>query len=399
MNLLFISGVFDKSNEKDIIRNSYKEVQFAANNFQWNLIYGMHSLKDINLNPIYSAQFIGSYPLGYNKIKIMEQTGYYNELQIKYVKFINIWGVRHISRYNNLKASISDSEISKLTHVLVYSTHSPFLKFAFYIKKINPNVKLSVIIPDLPEYTNLRHKKSTIYKILKMNENKNIYKMLKDFNSYIILTKHMNEYLRSKESEYLVVEGIIRNEEINTKKSNDVNNEDRFILYSGTLNREFGIIKLIDWFKKYNKEGINLLICGTGDSKDYVLQAVRDDSRIKYLGQISNSEVKILQKKATILINPRNSRDAYTRFSFPSKTLEYLTSLTPIVCFKLPGIPDEYDEVLFYTNDYKEKLTYQVEKILTLNKNELFIYETKVLNILKNKTSEIVARKIIEFIR
>ena len=55
-----------------------------------------------------------------------------------------------------------------------------------------------------------------------------------------------------------------------------------------------------------------------------------------------------LQAKANALINPRTPAGKFTRYSFPSKTLEYMRSGKPVVCYRLDGIPAEYDEYLNY---------------------------------------------------
>ena len=47
-------------------------------------------------------------------------------------------------------------------------------------------------------------------------------------------------------------------------------------------------------------------------------------------------------RQATVLVNPRPSRQDFTAFSFPSKTLEYLAAGKPVLSTRLPGIPEEY---------------------------------------------------------
>jgi hypothetical protein len=49
-----------------------------------------------------------------------------------------------------------------------------------------------------------------------------------------------------------------------------------------------------------------------------------------------------MQMKATLLINPRLSSHEFTKYSFPSKTIEFLGSGTPTILYKSYGVPDEY---------------------------------------------------------
>ena len=38
-------------------------------------------------------------------------------------------------------------------------------------------------------------------------------------------------------------------------------------------------------------------------------------------------------------VNPRQNNEEFTKYSFPSKTMEYLASGVPVVAYKLDGIP------------------------------------------------------------
>ena len=42
-------------------------------------------------------------------------------------------------------------------------------------------------------------------------------------------------------------------------------------------------------------------------------------------------------------MNPRSADAEYTKYSFPSKTIEYLATGVPVVMNRLPGIPEEYE--------------------------------------------------------
>ena len=46
--------------------------------------------------------------------------------------------------------------------------------------------------------------------------------------------------------------------------------------------------------------------------------------------------------KASLLVNPRPTDEEYVQYSFPSKTMEYMASGTPVLTTDLPGMPREY---------------------------------------------------------
>ena len=45
----------------------------------------------------------------------------------------------------------------------------------------------------------------------------------------------------------------------------------------------------------------------------------------------------------------------FTKYSFPSKNMEYMVSGTPILTSKLPGMPKEYYDYVYLINDNSPK--------------------------------------------
>ena len=76
------------------------------------------------------------------------------------------------------------------------------------------------------------------------------------------------------------------------------------------------------------------------------IAASAEDPRICYFGAVSPEEAARIRMRASVLVNPRTSEGRYTRYSFPSKTLEYLLGGRPVVAYLLPGIPEEYRSYL-----------------------------------------------------
>ena len=125
----------------------------------------------------------------------------------------------------------------------------------------------------------------------------------------------------------------------------------KIILYTGTLHKKFGIMNLVEAFQQIKDSDYELVICGVGDSEDAIKAAAQKDKRIRFLGKLPREQVLEWQGKATVLVNPRQNNEEFTKYSFPSKTMEYLSSGVPLVAYKLDGIPDEYDPYIFYVNE------------------------------------------------
>jgi glycosyltransferase involved in cell wall biosynthesis len=56
-------------------------------------------------------------------------------------------------------------------------------------------------------------------------------------------------------------------------------------------------------------------------------------------------------RKADVLVNPRQNDEAYTKYSFPSKNIEYLLSGNPVVAYMLDGVPEEYRKFMSIVPD------------------------------------------------
>jgi glycosyltransferase involved in cell wall biosynthesis len=110
-------------------------------------------------------------------------------------------------------------------------------------------------------------------------------------------------------------------------------------------------MNLIDAFQQIKDPNYELRICGVGDSEDAIKAAAQKDERIHFWGKLPREQVLEWQSKATVLVNPRQNNEEFTKYSFPSKTMEYLSSGVPLVAYKLDGIPDEYDSYIFYVKE------------------------------------------------
>lgn len=90
--------------------------------------------------------------------------------------------------------------------------------------------------------------------------------MYAEITCFGILSEYMSEYL-PKHANYVVIEGIY-------SPCNLVNipqpKIDGRILYSGTLAERYGIKNLLLAFNLLKNENYSLIICGRGDSEEYV---------------------------------------------------------------------------------------------------------------------------------
>lgn len=402
MKVLFLGGTFDANIEKDILAKSKGGIQYAANKFQWNLIESLSEINNVDLQ-VLSAPFIGAFPHHYKDIYFKKsEVIYKNNIECSYVAFNNIWGYKNISRKKMLIRRIKKFLLIKEERkkIIVYSPHTPFLQAAVYAKKKDPSIHICLIVPDLPQFMNLNENRTMIYNFLKKIDIEIFNKNLKSVDSFVLLTEYMKDRLNVGNRPYIVVEGVVNEkhdhieEENKSKKSN-------ILLYSGTLNHKFGITNLVKAFHMSKNSKMRLLICGSGDSEEIVRKYALLDKRIEFLGQLTNKEVIKLQKSAAALINPRQNNEEFTKYSFPSKNMEYLLSGRPVIAYKLDGIPDQYDEFFFYVKDNSlESLMKKIEDVMNLSEEERFLIGKRGREfVLSEKNSYIASKRIIELIQ
>ena len=167
------------------------------------------------------------------------------------------------------------------------------------------------------------------------------------------------------------------------------------------MGKRYGIVELLEAFHRIKSCEYRLWICGTGDGLEDVRQYEKKDSRINYLGTFPRSEVIKMQKQATLLVNPRHSADAYTIYSFPSKTMEYMASGTPTPMSHLKSIPKEYDSHLFYFDDESiDGFSKRIVEVCENAPSELAEFGAKASQfIMQYKTPRPQVEKIVSFMR
>ncbi|MCX7972934.1 MAG: glycosyltransferase [Candidatus Aminicenantes bacterium] len=404
MEILFLGGLFPKEKEKEIFSKSRGPIQFAANNLQWNLIKGLDSNNGKPIK-ILNSPFISSFPKYYKDFYLRTyRWSHIDESDDWNVGFLNIFVIKQIWRALALALKImkwaTDQKEEKKT-LLVYSIHTPFLFASWVAKKLNKRIHVCLIVPDLPEFMNLGEKKRFVYKILKFLDRLISTYLMTVIDSFVLLTYYMKERLYIKDKPWIVMEGIADIDNIGSKNNLNYQNEERAILYAGTLNNSYGILNLVKAFLKTEERTYRLWICGDGEARKDIEKIAEIDKRIIYYGQLCQERILKLQKEATILVNPRPSKMAYTKYSFPSKLIEYMASGTPVITTRLPGIPKEYYSYLFFFDDESiEGFKLTMEKILSLPEYELRAKGVAAREfILKEKNYLKQTERILEMIR
>lgn len=404
-DILFLGRLFPREKEAEIKLKMKTGMQDAANALQWNIIDGLEEnncgrIKILNYLPV------NSYPKGYTDREIeafsFAHTDAY-ECDDLNVGCTNRAIIKHIVNIYPFKRELKKwaTNKTKCKKVLIlYTAVGMFLSLAKYVKKLNSEIETLCIIADIPEFSTA----SELHGIRKICNKIQIHKcasLYKSIDKFVLLTKQMAERLEL-ESPFIVIEGIAPESTFidDSQLANKYKNQ-KYILYSGTLNYKFGIGGLLDAFSLIPDKDVFLIICGFGQAEERIKTEQEKDPRIIFLGRVDRFEVLALQQKATVLVNPRQNNEEFTKYSFPSKTMEYLASGVPLVAYKLDGMPNEYDGYINYVSDNSpEALSQELIKILKLNNDERnYIGNVARQFVIDNKNKVVQAKKMLEFMK
>ena len=275
----------------------------------------------------------------------------------------------------------------------IYPTQgTPFIKLS---KKVNG--KAVCLLADLSTADGLKIR--GFKKLLRKAYDKRTMKNIKKCNYYISLNENaMKEY--APHSKYLIMDGGIEPKEFENRKG-VWDGKEKNIIYTGALVDYSGIMHLIGAIDKVDNPEIVLDIYGDGALKDEIKKIAESNPRIRYHGRVSNEEAIKAQQSAWLLANPRPVENSIAKVTFPSKIFEYLMSGRPVMTTRLNGFSSDYDELLFWVEDGScQGLAESINAIDKKSNEELHATaENAKAYLLKNKTWEINAQKVYEFLK
>lgn len=357
MRIIYASCLVSKKKNKELFENN-TYTGFQVQKFHQLLCHGFAFNKcDI--------QILSALPVtrkNCNKIFIKKDYEKEGSIFFNYLTVINLPILKNI--FIILAAMIEMFKLAKCKDnvFLMADCLNQSVSFGAVIASKILGIKSIGIITDLPDFLSDKGKNNFNNMIIKM------------FNNYVLLTDEMNNYIvdniTHKNKPYIVIEGSVDYTILNETTCEKY--EKKVCMYTGTLAKIYGIEYLVKGFIKANVLNSELHIYGDGDFKNELIDLCKKNSNIKYFGTKPNEYIVEEQKKATLLINPRPSNEEFTKYSFPSKNLEYMASGTPLLATDLPGIPDEYKRYEYIIeNENIEGIANMFRYVLNLTDAEL----------------------------
>ena len=279
--------------------------------------------------------------------------------------------------------------------IIVYAAHLPFIRAALACRRVNPSFRVCIVVPDL--IANMREHNRGLLAWVNRYRGWAFRKFAQQSDFLVVLTKHMPEEIGIGPEKHVVVEGVYDPDDM-APSAPWPDNQGTIFIYTGSLAQRYGVLDLLKAFSRIESPTAQLWICGAGDAQGAVVALAARDPRVIFHGRVPRSEAKALQGKAHVMINPRRPDGAFTRYSFPSKTMEYLASGRPVLMHWLPGLPEEYRPYLVTTETGDEQgLEAAMRRMAALPSDELRLIGAKGRDfVLTHKVPSVQTRKIMD---
>lgn len=254
------------------------------------------------------------------------------------------------------------------------------------------HIPVITIVTDLPDMT------SDNKWLKKINNH-----LFKTVGGFILLTEQMNLKINHDNKPYIVLEGHsdFNAPAINEREKWEAKTGKKIIIYAGSIQKLYGIQNLTEGFIKADLSNTELWIFGDGDYRETLIELSKKYPSICYKGVCDNKEVVECEMKAALLVNPRPIEPEYTKYSFPSKNMEYMVSGTPVMTTKLPGMPKEYYQYVYLFEDESPNgIARRLNEILNIPIKERNQKAQEARKFVINEKSNVVqAGKILDFLK
>jgi len=372
-------NLFDSSKFKPTSHNRY----FVM------LAEGLASYKDVNVS------MVGA--IAVNR-KISNRLFFHGEdliekgVSYKTISIFNIPIMWHFITLIGCVCRIVRMNRSSENLVIICSVSDITLSIAALLSSMIAKVKTIAVVLDIPG--DLPVKSHWIFDKLR-------HFFAEKHSAYVFLTRQMNEVMNIDNRSYVVIEGMVDVDVATEENMIDDKYDELVCLYTGSIQRLYGVDLLVNAFISAAIPNAVLHLYGTGDYEEELIKITQNHSNIRYGKVLPNEQILREQIKATLLVNPRPTAFDYTKYSFPSKNMEYIGSGTPLVTTRLPGMPDEYIPYVYLFEEETEKgFSETLQILLTTPREVLHAKGMRAKEFaIKKKNNILQADKLLEMIR
>lgn len=275
------------------------------------------------------------------------RTERYETLSQDYSVTLDTWE----DNYNYKRKGISKLKVSKEKYSKLYS-YPMYLLYLFLFSLFEIKNKDKVICMDLDTFIPILlgsfFKKTVIYfdivdPIAQTKFRKIPFNIVFDYIEYLFIkyrkfnivpdTNRINYYidklkLKNTKLNYIVVENVPLFNKSNYIKKNIRVDSNIAIGYFGSLEKERGLVELINYVKRNNQ--IKLIIAGKGNLEEFIKKNVVIN-KIEFLGAYEASKINELYNMVDFSWSYYSPDNLLHKYASPNKYYEHLAFKTPII--------------------------------------------------------------------
>lgn len=333
MRIDYVSSAMDTQDFTKLFEHSPRIPGQQSQKYNRLLMRGLAengaSVRAVTGRPITPENYGARYIPMENKNRGMLRFHYCSVLNIKGIK--NIWQI--LTTFFAILFGNSDAVVADVLNASV--------AFGALLASKMRRKPLIGVVTDLPELMVTGNSKK---------RDKLVYRVIDGCSAYVVLTEALNIAVNPRHKPYTIIEALC-DSVFQPEKDKKDENEPLICMYAGLLDSRYGVKDMVEGFILASIPHSELHVYGNGPYADELIKTSQQHTNVIYHGVVINEEVVCAERKADLLINPRPTSEEFTKYSFPSKNMEYMASGTPVLTTDLPGIPDEYKEFLFVLHD------------------------------------------------
>ncbi|MDE7160888.1 MAG: glycosyltransferase [Muribaculaceae bacterium] len=410
-NLLFIGQHFPPGMMRSLGRDTRGRAGFSNHNFETALMRGFASRPDTVMRAI-TVPLQYSWPRSSSRLRIPRESYSFEGVPVRGVGYLNLPAFSMLMTSEAMTRAIRE-EIEKFEGEDVYIViNTPLLPVGEALRRlkgrVSKRIHTTLIVPDIPSCVASMAGMGGLKGRVMGHINSRAMSLAREYDRYVFLTGAMNDFFNVPADRFMVMEGLVEPTPQDDAAEAGAapgmegrgEGEPDVVLYTGSLFEVFGVMRLVEAFLAGNFRNAELRICGSGDTAGNLRAIAARHPSVKFLGLLGAEETRKLQRRAAILANPRPAGGEYTRYSFPSKTLEYLAAGKPVVMNRLPGIPEEYDPYVVYPADESPRAwTEALRRLLEMTPRQReAIGEAGRRFVTRCKTPQVQTGRIMDFI-
>ena len=336
----------------------FAEHYFKADANVSNLIYERRLFEaSLEMDPdatMFTLPHVGVYPQQSKKARVRFTSDNPHYIPVPFNCFFLY---KHISQAKSLKRALL-KEYGSLPagtsiHIVICEAYLPYLKAVKALVNRAPGVRVTIIVPDLPEHVGIigRGLRSWLKKRY-ICQSEQLMRALP--SNFVLFTEAMKSSPIFQGRHCIVSNGLCGPKQVCGK-------EPGLFVFAGKLNESNGVRVILEAMKGV-KENITCEIYGDGPLQKEVESAAKNNPAIIYGGYKEPNFINGRMAVATGILATRLSSDQ-SLYQFPSKIINALPYMSPIICFDLPVFEDELRKTLCIVREDAESLREAIETI------------------------------------